>query len=52
MPGPTRSSGDEGLLSSRRFEAAVDVPILANMTEFGKSELFTNDQSPVWASTR
>ncbi len=24
--------------------AAVDVPILANMTEFGKSELFTNQQ--------
>jgi len=26
------------------IRAAVDVPILANMTEFGKSELFTNDQ--------
>lgn len=26
------------------MRAAVDVPILANMTEFGKSELFTNDQ--------
>jgi methylisocitrate lyase len=24
--------------------AAIDVPILANMTEFGKSDLFTNDQ--------
>ena len=24
--------------------AAVDVPILANMTEFGKSDLFTVDQ--------
>ena len=23
------------------MRAAVDVPILANMTEFGKSELFT-----------
>ncbi|MFE9659765.1 methylisocitrate lyase [Streptomyces sp. NPDC005955] len=27
-----------------RVRAAVDVPILANMTEFGKSELFTVDQ--------
>lgn len=26
------------------IRAAVDVPILANMTEFGKSELFTNEQ--------
>jgi methylisocitrate lyase len=26
------------------IRAAVDVPILANMTEFGKSELFTNSQ--------
>ncbi|MEJ1230529.1 MAG: methylisocitrate lyase [Galbitalea sp.] len=26
------------------MRAAVEVPILANMTEFGKSELFTNDQ--------
>ncbi len=26
------------------IRAAVDVPILANMTEFGKSELFTADQ--------
>jgi methylisocitrate lyase len=26
------------------IRAAVDVPMLANMTEFGKSELFTNDQ--------
>ena len=26
------------------LRAAVDVPILANMTEFGKSELFTTDQ--------
>ncbi len=26
------------------IRAAVDVPILANMTEFGKSELFTTDQ--------
>jgi methylisocitrate lyase len=26
------------------IRAAVDVPILANMTEFGKSELFTNDE--------
>ncbi len=24
--------------------AAVDVPVLANMTEFGKSELFTREQ--------
>ncbi len=28
----------------RAIRAAVDVPILANMTEFGKSELFTTDQ--------
>ncbi|MGX2993516.1 methylisocitrate lyase [Streptomyces sp. JNUCC 64] len=27
-----------------RVRAAVDVPLLANMTEFGKSELFTVDQ--------
>ncbi|WP_166970456.1 methylisocitrate lyase [Brevibacterium atlanticum] len=27
-----------------KFAAAVDVPILANMTEFGKSELFTTEQ--------
>lgn len=27
-----------------KFAAALDVPILANMTEFGKSELFTADQ--------
>ena len=26
------------------IRAAVDVPILANMTEFGKSDLFTTDQ--------
>jgi methylisocitrate lyase len=26
------------------MRAAIDVPMLANMTEFGKSELFTNDQ--------
>ncbi|MDP3209637.1 MAG: methylisocitrate lyase, partial [Rhodoglobus sp.] len=26
------------------IRAAVDVPILANMTEFGKSELFTHQQ--------
>lgn len=26
------------------IRAAVDVPVLANMTEFGKSELFTTDQ--------
>ena len=26
------------------FAQAVDVPILANMTEFGKSELFTTEQ--------
>lgn len=26
------------------FRQAVDVPLLANMTEFGKSELFTNQQ--------
>ena len=28
----------------RAIRAAVEVPILANMTEFGKSELFTTDQ--------
>lgn len=27
-----------------KFRAAVDVPLLANMTEFGKSELFTTGQ--------
>jgi methylisocitrate lyase len=27
-----------------RFARALDVPVLANMTEFGKSELFTVDQ--------
>ena len=27
-----------------RMASALDVPILANMTEFGKSELFTTDQ--------
>lgn len=26
------------------FRAAIDVPLLANMTEFGKSELFSNQQ--------
>ena len=30
--------------SARGMAAAVDVPILANMTEFGKSELFTTQQ--------
>jgi len=37
----------EAMADLREFEAmraAVDVPILANMTEFGKSELFTADQ--------
>lgn len=37
----------EAMTSLAEFEAvrtAVDVPILANMTEFGKSELFTPDQ--------
>lgn len=37
----------EALLSLNEFEAvrkAVDVPILANMTEFGKGELFTKSQ--------
>ncbi|UQE76241.1 methylisocitrate lyase [Gordonia sp. PP30] len=28
----------------KRFRGAVDVPLLANMTEFGKSDLFTADQ--------
>ncbi len=37
----------EAMADLSEFEAirkAVDVPILANMTEFGKSELFTNEQ--------
>jgi methylisocitrate lyase len=36
----------EAMISVAEFEAvcnAVDVPVLANMTEFGKSELFTRD---------
>ena len=37
----------EAMADLSEFEAmrrAVDVPVLANMTEFGKSELFTTDQ--------
>lgn len=37
----------EAMADLSEFEAiceAVDVPVLANMTEFGKSELFTRDQ--------
>ncbi|MBG6083720.1 methylisocitrate lyase [Zhihengliuella flava] len=37
----------EAMATLREFEAicsAVDVPVLANMTEFGKSELFTRQQ--------
>jgi methylisocitrate lyase len=37
----------EAMSSLAEFEAvasAVDVPVLANMTEFGKSELFTTDE--------
>jgi methylisocitrate lyase len=37
----------EAMVDLTEFEAvraAVDVPVLANMTEFGKSELFTNQQ--------
>jgi methylisocitrate lyase len=37
----------EAMVDLREFEAvrkAIDVPLLANMTEFGKSELFTNEQ--------
>ncbi len=37
----------EALADLSEFEAvakAVDVPVLANMTEFGKSELFTHEQ--------
>ncbi len=37
----------EAMKDLSEFEAmrtAIDVPMLANMTEFGKSELFTNDQ--------
>ncbi|MFT4288954.1 hypothetical protein [Nocardioides sp.] len=32
------------LAEFERFARAVDVPILANMTEFGRSELFTTRQ--------
>lgn len=32
------------LAEFERVRAAVDVPVLANMTEFGKSELFTTSQ--------
>ena len=45
-PGRTPSSPRRWRLLAE-FEAvasAVDVPVLANMTEFGKSELFTADQ--------
>ncbi len=37
----------EAMRDLSEFEAvrsAIDVPVLANMTEFGKSELFTNEQ--------
>jgi methylisocitrate lyase len=37
----------EAMKDLSEFEAmrkAIDVPLLANMTEFGKSELFTNQQ--------
>ncbi|MDN5727476.1 MAG: methylisocitrate lyase [Propionibacteriales bacterium] len=37
----------EAMTDLSEFEAvckAIDVPVLANMTEFGKSELFTRDQ--------
>ena len=34
-----------------QFRAAVDIPLLANMTEFGKSELLTADSSPTSATT-
>ncbi|MCU1469500.1 MAG: methylisocitrate lyase [Glaciihabitans sp.] len=37
----------EAMRDLSEFEAmrkAIDVPLLANMTEFGKSELFTNEQ--------
>jgi methylisocitrate lyase len=37
----------EAMATLAEFEAvraAVDVPLLANMTEFGKSELFSNEQ--------
>ncbi|HEY4269314.1 MAG TPA: methylisocitrate lyase [Galbitalea sp.] len=32
------------LAEFEQMRAAIDVPMLANMTEFGKSELFTNEQ--------
>ena len=34
------------LAEFERMAAELDVPILANMTEFGKSELFTTEQLP------
>jgi methylisocitrate lyase len=33
-----------GAADFEKFRAAVDVPLLANMTEFGKSELLTTSQ--------
>jgi methylisocitrate lyase len=33
-----------GLADFEKFRAAVDIPLLANMTEFGKSELLTTSQ--------
>ena len=46
MPVPTRSSPRRCATSSEfaAMRAALDVPILANMTEFGKSDLFSTDQ--------
>jgi len=32
--------------SSSKFRSAIDTPLLANMTEFGKSELLTAEQLP------
>ncbi|MBB3900161.1 methylisocitrate lyase [Roseococcus suduntuyensis] len=32
----------------RRFAAALDVPLLANMTEFGRTPMFTADQFEAW----
>ena len=34
----------EDLSEFEKIRTAVDVPVLANMTEFGKSELFTTEQ--------
>ncbi|MUG69951.1 MULTISPECIES: methylisocitrate lyase [Paenibacillus] len=32
----------------KRFRAAIDVPLLANMTEFGKTPYYTAEQFEIW----